>query len=101
MALEKIIKKLSQEIKDLNEKGTAKGVETVIVDVIKANKDFGPRYLVEGEGNKEFIKMNANSYLGFAFNKEILKAEEEASQKYGIGPGAVDLLVEPTKFIQT
>ena len=89
MALEKIIKKLSQEIKDLNEKGTAKGAETVIVDVIKANKDFGPRYLVEGEKNKEFIKMNANSYLGFAFNKEILKAEEEASQKYGIGPGAV------------
>jgi glycine C-acetyltransferase len=98
MALEKIIKRLSQDIKELKEKGTAKGKETVIMDVIKANKDFGPRYLVEGEGEKQFIKMNANSYLGFAFNKEILKAEEEASKKYGIGPGAVRFISGTNKI---
>jgi len=89
MSLEKISKKLSNEIDELNSSKRAKGKETVITDVIPANGQYGPRYLVEGQDDKKFIKMNANSYLGLAFNKEMLKAEEEASKKFGVGPGAV------------
>lgn len=89
MALEKIIKKLSQDIAELENSGRAKGKETVIIDTITASENNGPRYLVEGMGDKKFIKMNANSYLGLAFNEEMLKAEEKASKKYGVGPGAV------------
>jgi len=89
MALEKIIEKLSQDIEELKKTGRAKGAEIVIIDTVPATENNGPRYLVEGEGEKKFIKMNANSYLGLAFNKEMLKAEEEASLKYGVGPGAV------------
>ena len=33
--------------------------------------------------------MNANSYLGMSMNPEVIKAEEEAAQKFGVGPGAV------------
>ena len=89
MALEKIIKKLNQEIIDLQNSGRAKGKETVIIDALPPQNGFGPRYLVQGRGEQKFIKMNANSYLGLAFNKDMLKAEEEASRKYGVGPGAV------------
>lgn len=33
--------------------------------------------------------MNSNSYLGMSLHKEVIKAEEEGSRKYGAGPGAV------------
>lgn len=89
MALEKIIKKLTSDVNELTQSGRAKGKEIVIIDTVTASENNGPRYLVEGMGDKKFIKMNANSYLGFAFNKEMLKEEEKASKKFGIGPGAV------------
>ncbi len=89
MALEKIIKKLTSDVNELRQSGRAKGKEIVIIDTIPASENNGPRYLVEGMGDQKFIKMNANSYLGFAFNKDMLKEEEKASKKYGIGPGAV------------
>jgi glycine C-acetyltransferase len=73
----------------LNEKGTAKGAELVITDIIQPTGEFGPRYLIDGKGEQQFLKMNSNSYLGLSLNKEVIEAEEEAAQKYGVGPGAV------------
>lgn len=89
MALEKLNKALQLQIDELNEKGTAKGEEMVINKIIKPEGNKGTRYLIDGHGDKEFIKMNANSYLGMSMHPEIVAAEEEAAQTYGVGPGAV------------
>ena len=89
MALEKLNKALQVEIDDLFAKGTAKGKELEITDIIKPSGKKGPRYLIEGYGDKQFIKMNANSYLGMSMHPQIIKAEETAAHKYGVGPGAV------------
>ncbi|PID29710.1 MAG: 7-keto-8-aminopelargonate synthetase [Candidatus Cloacimonadota bacterium] len=89
MAVEKLIKALNEHLDGLKKKGTAKGDELVIKEVIRPTGKFGPRYLIEGKGEQKFIKMNSNSYLGLSLNKEVIEAEEEAAQKYGAGPGAV------------
>ena len=89
MPLKKLNAALEQNLKDLRESGRDKGAEMVITGVIKPEGDFGPRYYVEGSGDKPFIKMNSNSYLGMSLRPEIIKAEEEAAEKYGVGPGAV------------
>lgn len=89
MSLDKLNNVLDKEVKALEDKGTAKGAEMVIENVIPAKGDKGPRYLIRGYGDKEFIKMNSNSYLGVSMHPEVIKAEEEAAVKYGVGPGAV------------
>jgi len=89
MSVQKLNKALTVELNALKEKGTAKGKELVITGVKPAEGNNGPRYFVEGHGNKEFIKMNSNSYLGMSLRKDVIAAEEAAAQKYGAGPGAV------------
>ncbi|MDF1562848.1 MAG: aminotransferase class I/II-fold pyridoxal phosphate-dependent enzyme [Deltaproteobacteria bacterium] len=89
MSLERFEKLLDQEVKAIREAGTAKGDETVIAGVLKAEGERGPRYLLEGQGEKPFIRMNANSYLGLALEPEIIEAEEQAARSFGVGPGAV------------
>ena len=41
-----------------------------------ARGEKGYRYFLEGFGDKEFLKMNANAYLGMPMRKEIIAAEE-------------------------
>ena len=89
MSLEKLNKVLAQDVAELENKGTAKGAEMVIEKIIPASGEKGPRYIVRGFGDKEFIKMNSNAYLGLSMNKEVIEAEEAAAQEYGVGPGAV------------
>lgn len=89
MSLDKLNIVLDKQVKELEAKGTAKGAELVIEKVIPAEGDRGPRYLVRGHGDKQFIKMNSNSYLGLSMCKRVIEAEEIAAQKYGVGPGAV------------
>lgn len=89
MALTKLNNALRLNLNDLYESGRAKGEEMIITGIKKPEGDFGPRYFIEGEGEKEFIKMNANSYLGMSMHPEVIKAEEDAAQKFGVGPGAV------------
>ena len=74
---------------ELKAKGTAKGEEMIITAVKPAEGKRGPRYYVEGEGDKGFIKMNANSYLGMSLRKDVIEAEEDAARKFGAGPGSV------------
>ena len=33
--------------------------------------------------------MNSNSYLGMSIHPKVMKAEEEATREFGVGPGAV------------
>lgn len=89
MPLDRLNPVLADHVAGLEEEGTAKGDETVVRDVIPPRGDRGPRFLLEGEGDREFIRMNSNSYLGMALREEVLAAEEEASREYGAGPGAV------------
>lgn len=89
MSIDKLNKVLIDHVNDLKAKGTAKGDEMVITKVIPASGDRGPRFLVEGYGDKEFMKMNSNSYLGLSLRKDIMEAEEKGSSEFGVGPGAV------------
>jgi glycine C-acetyltransferase len=85
----KIDNVLREELEALAQAGTRKGRETVITGVIAPVANKGPRYLLEGEGGKRFLRMNANSYLGLSLRREVQETEERAVRAYGTGPGAV------------
>ncbi len=89
MSLQKLNNALQLELDGLYKTGTAKGKEMVITGVKPAEGNKGPRYYVEGKGDKEFLKMNANSYLGMSLRKDVIEAEEKAAREFGVGPGAV------------
>ncbi len=80
---------LSAELGTLRERGSLKGAESVINRVLPAQGDRGPRYLLEGEGDKPFLKMNSNNYLGMSLRREVIEAEEHTAAEFGAGPGAV------------
>jgi glycine C-acetyltransferase len=89
MGLDKLNAALDSEVNELKSKGTAKGKEAIFVGVKKPEGKRGPRYLLKGYGEKEFLRMNSNSYLGMSLEDDIIKAEEDASREFGVGPGAV------------
>jgi len=89
VSLKQIENILTEKLNDLKAKGTLKGEEKVITGIKEAKNGFGPRYLLVGQGQKEFLKMNSNSYLGISLNKDVIQAEEDAVRKFGTGPGAV------------
>ena len=89
MSVKRLEHALSGKLNELKEKGTLKGKEMVITGVKPADDEKGPRCFIEGRGEKEFLRMNSNSYLGMSLNRKIIEAEEEAARKYGAGPGAV------------
>ncbi|HYO15483.1 MAG TPA: aminotransferase class I/II-fold pyridoxal phosphate-dependent enzyme [Thermoanaerobaculia bacterium] len=89
MPQDRFLGALSAELDTLRERGTIKGDESVIVEVLPAEGERGPRYLLDGEGDKPFLKMNSNNYLGMALRREVIEAEEETTGRFGAGPGAV------------
>ncbi len=89
MGLERVEKALGGELDELFSKGTAKGKEAIFVGVKKPEGKKGPRYLLKGYGEKEFLRLNSNSYLGMSLEDDVIKAEEDASREFGVGPGAV------------
>jgi glycine C-acetyltransferase len=89
MSLNRLNKTLNRDLEALKAKGTNKGREMVVAGVKPAGPKHGPRFYIEGQGNKEFIRMNSNSYLGMSFRKDIIAAEEKAAQNFGVGPGGV------------
>lgn len=89
MSLTKYVELLNAEIASIEESGTAKGYERVVTAFIPPVDKKGPRFLLDGFGDKQFIRMNSNSYLGLSVHPKLIKAEEEAAKKYGVGPGAV------------
>jgi len=89
MSITKLNKILTDSVTDLKTKGSAKGNEMVITGMKPATSEKSVRYFVEGYGDKEFVKMNSNSYLGMSLHPEVIKAEEEATREFGVGPGAV------------
>ncbi len=89
MPVEKLEKLLAGELSALDRSGARKGPETVFTGIVPAAGGRGPRYLLAGEGDKPFLRMNSNGYLGLATSDAVRAAEALAVESYGAGPGAV------------
>jgi glycine C-acetyltransferase len=89
MPIDRLDAVLASQVEALEDKGTAKGAESVVTGVLAPHGERGPRVLLEGEGEREFIRMNSNSYLGLSLVPEVAAAEEQATARWGAGPGAV------------
>jgi len=80
---------LRAELAKLDSEGRRKGAETAIAGVLPAKEGKGPRYLIAGQGDKQFLRMNANNYLGLSLQQAVIAAEDEGVRRFGTGPGAV------------
>jgi glycine C-acetyltransferase len=89
MPLDRITGVLARHVAELDERGTAKGAESVVTEVIRPQGGRGPRFRLADAGSREFVRMNSNSYLGMSLRDDVIAAEEHAAQRYGAGPGAV------------
>jgi glycine C-acetyltransferase len=89
MPLDKLVPVLDAHVATLESEGRAKGAEAVVTRVLKPDGGRGPRFMLRGQGERQFIRMNSNSYLGLGLRPEVIRAEEEGSAAYGAGPGAV------------
>ncbi|MFC2073523.1 aminotransferase class I/II-fold pyridoxal phosphate-dependent enzyme [Campylobacterota bacterium] len=89
MSLEKLEIPLRQQLEAIDSKGVSKRHEKIITGIMGAEGGFGPRVYLAGEGDKPFLQMNSNSYLGLSTEKDVIQAEEEALHQFGTGPGAV------------
>jgi len=88
MSLDRIRKVIAGELDDLKERGILKGKEKIVTGIKPPSGEKGPRVFIKGFGDREFLKMNTNSYLGMGLRKELIEAEEIAVRKFGVGPGA-------------
>ena len=88
MSLEKLNASLVADVAALKQEGRAKIPERIITGYIPARGGKGPRYRLEG-ADREYLRMNSNSYLSLSNHPEVLKAADQASHAYGAGPGAV------------
>jgi glycine C-acetyltransferase len=89
MPIQGLSQALASRLDEMAQAGRLKGKETVIAGIIAPAAGKGRRFLLEGEGETAFLRMNSNNYLGLSFRPEILAAEEEAVRTFGAGPGAV------------
>jgi glycine C-acetyltransferase len=89
MPQDQLLQVLEGELAELRARGTMKGDESVVTEVVPASAGRGPRFRLAGSGDTDFLRMNSNSYLGMSFQPEVIAAEEEAARRYGSGPGAV------------
>jgi glycine C-acetyltransferase len=88
MSLEALDKALGLELDAMKTEGRAKPPERVIVGYVPPQGDKGPRYRIQGS-DREFIRMNSNSYLSLSNHPELIRAADEATHALGVGPGAV------------
>jgi glycine C-acetyltransferase len=80
---------LVRQVADLDARGVRKRFEPVVTAVLPGSGERGPRYLLEGEGDRPFLRMNSNGYLGLALHDVVRAAEEDAVRRFGTGPQAV------------
>jgi glycine C-acetyltransferase len=89
MPLDKLVPVLDAHVATLEAEGRAKGAEAVVTRVIRPEGNQGPRFMLRGAGERQFIRMNSNSYLGLDLREEVIRAAEDGSAAFGAGPGAV------------
>lgn len=83
MPKSQFIKLLKQEVKRVDSAKITKREEHVIEGF---TDEPSPRAII---GRKKIRVFNSNDYLGLRHNPKVKKAEHDASEKYGAGPGAV------------
>lgn len=88
MSLKKLDASLEQEIITLKDEGRAKIPERIIDEFLPPKGEKGPRYKLKGY-DREFIRLNSNSYLSLSNNPQMMKAADKATNSFGVGPGAV------------
>jgi len=89
MSLNRIRNRFAEHVSQLRAKGIAKGDEYVVTGVRAAASGFSERYFLEGFGDRAFLRMNSNAYLGLSLHPKVIAAEARAAEKFGTGPGAV------------
>lgn len=89
MPFHRLSQALKTELAAIDGRGSSKRHEVVIVDVVPPRDGHGPRYLLQGQGERPFLKMNSNNYLGMGLRRRVVEAEEAAVRRFGCGPGAV------------
>ncbi len=78
--MSKILEKfLSENLADLKKKGLYNEI-----DVLEGSN--GPKIKING---RELINLSSNNYLGLAGDERLKKAAKDATDKYGVGAGAV------------
>lgn len=89
MALHQLEPMLNAALERLQQEGRLKGQERVITAILPPGDGWGPRYLLQGYGERAFVRMNGNAYLGLNTDARVMAAEEAAVRRFGTGPGAV------------
>jgi glycine C-acetyltransferase len=80
---------LDKRLRELQTQGVSKRCEQVVTGIQPAADGSGLRYFLEGFGDRTFLRMNSNSYLGMSLHPAVVAAEEQAARIFGTGPGAV------------
>lgn len=88
MSLKQLDKALERELINLQNEGRTKPPERIITSYLPPTKERGPRYTLQGD-NKQFIRMNSNSYLSLSNHPQLIGAADTATHSCGVGPGAV------------
>ncbi len=88
MSLEKLTASLGSELGALQQEGRSKAPERIIVGYVAPSGARGPRYRLDGS-DRDYLRMNSNSYLSLSFHPAVLAAADDASHRFGAGPGAV------------
>lgn len=89
MTLSKIEPLLLEKLNQLQQQGIRKRDEKAITGILPPGNGYGPRYQLQGYGERAFLRMNSNSYLGLTRHPTVITAEMHAAEQYGVGPGAV------------
>jgi len=89
MSLSKVEPLFQAKLNQLQQQGMRKGEEKIVTGIKWPVDGFGPRYQLQGYGERAFLRLNSNSYLGLARHPAVIEAEALAVEKYGAGPGAV------------
>lgn len=83
MSKQNFLQTLKSEVARIDSAKTTKRHERVIEGFTNS---ASPKAIIAG---REYSIFNSNDYLGLRHNYALKKAEHEASEKYGTGPGAV------------
>lgn len=89
MSIQRIEPLLARALEEFSAAGRLKGNGHVITGVVPGGKGCGPRYRIDGSGDRAFLRMNSNSYLGLSGHQKIIKAAAHAAEQFGAGPGGV------------
>ncbi len=98
MPVDKLKETFQIELQELRKEGRLKPPERVIVGYASPGDGLGPRFLLEDEEDKRFLRLNSNNYLGLAQDRRLIEAERAASERLGVNPGGVRFIDGTTVY---